>query len=118
MNHTSDLAWSELLPTILTLQLAGGGVKAGGGGGGAKRSHTWGEGIYTHSQTSHIFAFMLHCHSRATFHCANIKTEKKIKQLGTHLMTLQERHTDKQLLPRERDCEIQLLVDWPCKINR
>ena len=50
------------------------------GGGGAKRSHTWGEGIYTHSQTSHIFAFMLHCHSRATFHCANMKTEKKIKQ--------------------------------------
>ena len=50
--------------------------------GGAKRSHTWGEGIYTHSQTSHIFAFMLHCHSRETFHCANIKTEKKIKQCG------------------------------------
>ena len=51
-------------------------------GGVAKRSHTWGEGIYTHSQTSHIFAFMLHCHSRETFHCANIKTEKKIKQCG------------------------------------
>ena len=79
MNHTSDPAWNELLPTTLTLQLA---AEGGGGGGGAKRSHTWGEGIYTHSQTSHIFAFMLHCHSRETFHCANIKTEKKIKQCG------------------------------------
>ena len=78
MNHTSDFAWSELLPTILTLQLAGEGVE--GGGGWAKRSHTWGEGIYTHSQTSHIFAFMLRCLTTATFHCANIKTEEKIKK--------------------------------------
>ena len=75
MNHTSDPAWNELLPTTLTLQLAA--EEGGGGGGGGQKGPTRGEKAFILTHKRHTYLLLCSTAIAGRLFIAQISRERE-----------------------------------------